>query len=203
MRRTLAHSPTRGKLLDAAERLMVARGFAATTLEEICRAAKMTKGCFFHYFESKEHLGRAVLERFCDQAQKEMEEALSPDERDPLRRVYARIDLAIRMSRKCPSSQGCLLGTLAQELSETHPEIRSLCARGFERWAQAFQKEISEAKARYRPRSAIDPRSLAEYFIAVLEGSKILAKTQRNGKVVEKNLRLFQQYLKGLFGRSI
>src|SRR5437588_558763 len=46
-------SPARERLLDAAQRLMLARGFAATSVDEICAAAKLTKGSFFHYFESK------------------------------------------------------------------------------------------------------------------------------------------------------
>ena len=64
MRTAQTHSPTKEKLLEAAQQLMLAKGFPATTVDEICEAAGFTKGSFFHYFESKEHLGKEVLDRF-------------------------------------------------------------------------------------------------------------------------------------------
>ena len=58
---------TKGKLLDVAQQMMLARGFAATSVDEICQKAKFTKGCFFHYFESKEELGRALVEKWAQE----------------------------------------------------------------------------------------------------------------------------------------
>src|SRR5262245_66246966 len=55
---------TKQKLLDAAQELMLAKGYTATSVDEICEAAGLTKGSFFHYFEGKEHMGRLVAERF-------------------------------------------------------------------------------------------------------------------------------------------
>jgi TetR/AcrR family transcriptional repressor of nem operon len=64
MRTAELDSPTRDKLLDAAEGHMLSKGFTATSVDDVCRAAGLTKGSFFHYFDSKEHLGRVVVERF-------------------------------------------------------------------------------------------------------------------------------------------
>lgn len=179
---------------------MCAKGFSATTVEEICKAAKLTKGSFFHYFKSKEGLGKELLERFCAATRVRLQ-ALCPEDPDPLKRAYGAIETAIALSRECDSSQGCLLGTFAQELSDTHPQMRALCAKAFTRWVKALKRDLDAAKARYAPRAAFETKSLAEHFIAILEGSKILARTQQDGKVVERNLRHFRAYLEGLFGR--
>lgn len=201
MRTAQPNSPTKVRLLDAAQSLMLAKGFSATTVEEICDKAKLTKGSFFHYFESKEQLGKDVLERFCAGAQERLRPAGARQD-DPLARVYAYVDTLIKLSKECAGSQGCLLGTFAQELSDTHPEIRALCEQAFGQWAQALRTDLDEAKLRHAPSASFDTKSVAEYLIAVLEGSKILARTQQNAGIVEQNLLHFRRYVDMLFSRE-
>ena len=192
-------SPTPGRLLDAAERLMLGQGYAATTVDEICEAAKLTKGSFFHYFESKEALGQALLERFCHSALQRMQQAVAGQTSDPLKRVYAHVDFMIAASKRCGNEPGCLLGTFAQELSDTHPAMRALCAKAFGRWADLLKRDLDEARAKRAPRRDIDTRGLADTFIAVLEGSKILAKARRDASVETRSLRHFKRYLEHVF----
>ena len=196
-----ASSPTKEKLLDAAERLMLAKGFAATTLDDICGAAKLTKGSFFHYFENKDQLGREVLERFCASGQT-LHQACCGDDTDPLKRVYAYIDNAIKMSRAPAMSNGCLLGLFSQELCDTNPKIRAACKKGFDGWAKSFGQVVAKAKAAYVPRAPFDPQELAEHLIAVMEGSMILGKARRDMSIVGQHLTHFKAYVKSLFERS-
>ena len=202
MRKAQTDSKAKTKLLDAAQKLMMERGYAATSLEDICKSAKLTKGSFFHYFKSKEDLGKALLQRFCHFSQEQMQECCSCEKSpDPLKRVYQHIDFAVAMSKDPVAGKGCLLGKLAQELCDTHPEIRSLCAEGFLGWAKLFKRDLDAAKARYAPRASFDTQSLAEYFIALSEGSQILARVKRDRKIIEKNMEHFRSYIKTLFNR--
>ena len=191
-------SAARGRLLDAAQALMLAQGFAATTVEEICEAAKVTKGCFFHYFESKDELGTVLLERFCQSSQA-LHQGLCGAEADPLKRVYAYIDGTIKLSQDPVLSKGCLLGLFSQELADTNPTIRKACCEGFEEWAKGFTKELTAAKARYAPKTSFSPKEVAEHFIAVLEGSMILGKTRKDMRVMAQNLRHFKAYVTSLY----
>lgn len=190
---------TREKLLDAAHQLIAAQGFAGTTVDDICAAASVTKGAFFHYFDSKNSLGRAVLERYCAEMQARVH--VDRRKRDPLQRVYAHVDAAIEMARDPRMASGCLLGTMAQELAETDAEMRVMCQQGFAGCTQELARDIEEAKARYAPRAPIDAKSLAEHFVAVGQGAFILAKTKQDIGVVEEHLLHFKRYLRGLFGR--
>ena len=180
---------------------MLAKGFSATTVEDICRASKLTKGSFFHYFESKEALGKAVLERFCGGVKQHLGEAVCSAAGDPLERIDAQIDCAIKLSKDPDAVRGCLLGTFAQELSDTHPDIRSSCAKQFGEWTAALQQDLRDAKAKYAPKAIFDARTLAEHFIAVLEGALILAKAKQDGKVVETSLEHYRRYVHGLLER--
>lgn len=192
-------SRAREKLLDAAQKLMLVKGYPATTIDEICAAAKLTKGSFFHYFESKEDLAKALLDRYASPRQRIEWSALQKNNRDPLERVYGYLEFSARLYQRPNGRNGCLLGNFAQELSDTHPDIRSLCAKRFDEWAALFKRALDEAKIKHRPRATLDTQSLAEHFIAVLEGSLILGKAHRDMGIVRKNLGHFKQYLKMIF----
>ena len=199
MRTTQGQSPTKEKLLDAAQQLMLVKGFPATSVDEICEAAGFTKGSFFHYFESKEHLGKEVLDRFYVLLQQTIDQGSFRKKSDPLQRVYGYVDRFIEMSTNPELPNGCLLGHFTQELSDTHPEIRSLCAQYFAEWAALLKHDLDEAKAKHAPRVSFDTQSVAEYFLAVMQGSRILATAKQDVKVFEQNLRHFKRYVKSLF----
>jgi TetR/AcrR family transcriptional repressor of nem operon len=97
--------------------------------------------------------------------------------------------------------KGCLLGTFVQELSETHPQIRSVCAACLDDLFDNLKQDLDEAKAKYAPRARWSTRSLAEHLIAVAQGATILAKAKQDRKVFEESLVHFKEYLKRLFER--
>jgi TetR/AcrR family transcriptional repressor of nem operon len=201
MRKAQTDSLTREKLLAAAQELMLAKGYTATSVDEICTAANLTKGSFFHYFEDKEHLGRVVAERFAGSMKQLFDSAPFHQKEDPLDRVFGRIDFLIELSRSPQAPKGCLLGTFVQELSATHPSIREVCAVCFGETARSFQRDLEEAKAKHTPLASWSPQSVAEHWVAIAQGSIILAKAKQDTKVMGENLLHFREYLKVLFNR--
>ncbi len=199
MRKAQVHPISKEKLLDAAEHSMLAKGFEATSVEEICKRARLTKGSFFHYFESKEDLGKAVLNRFVTTTSQCFQQAPFRKERDPLKRVYGYLDFAIQMSQDPKAPEGCLLGIFSQELSNSRPQIRALCTKHFTQWTEQLQGDLAKAKAKYAPKKVLDPHSLAEHIISVMEGSLILARAKQDRRVVEQGLKHLKQYLRYLF----
>ena len=180
MRTAKNESLTWQKLLDAAQELMLAKGYTATSVDDICTAAGVTKGSFFHYFTDKEHLGRIVAERFYaarGQAFAAARFHLLPDPRD---RVFGFLDLFIERSRTPEAAKGCLLGNFVQELSQTHPKIRSVCAACFDDMVERFKTDLDEAKAKYAPKGRWSTQSVAEHLIAVVQGGILMAKARQD-----------------------
>src|SRR5262249_13378324 len=173
----------------------------ATSVDEICEAAGLTKGSFFHYFQGKEHLGRSVAERFYASMRRLFQSAPFHRKKDPLDRVFGRVDFLIELSRSPQGGKGCLLGTCVQELSATHPTIRAVCASCFDDAARSFKQDLEEAKAKYTPRARWSAQSLAEHLTAVAQGAIILAKAKQDPTVMEESLTHFREYLKCVFGR--
>src|SRR5215469_17423146 len=82
----------RNRLLDAAMKVIRAQGYAATTVDDICRAAGFTKGAFFHHFKSKEDLAVAAAAHFSQMAERLFGAASYRELADPLDRLLGYID---------------------------------------------------------------------------------------------------------------
>jgi TetR/AcrR family transcriptional regulator, transcriptional repressor for nem operon len=191
---------SKDKLLEAAHGLFLSQGFSATSVDQICRKAKLTKGGFFHYFKSKDDLGKAVLERFCASShQAMMQSGCCTKNPDPLDRVFANLDCVADQAKQGEKYKGCLIATFAQEMSDSHPQIQAICAQGLKGWAKMIKDDLQLAKKKYSPRSAIDVQSLAEYCVGVIEGAQVMAKATDNPSAIRKSIEHLKQYLEMLF----
>jgi TetR/AcrR family transcriptional repressor of nem operon len=194
---------TKRKLVDAGVKLMRARGFNATTVDDICATAGVTKGGFFHYFKSKEEIAKAAVTRFRDGKAKDFQDAPFRRLADPLDRVFGRLDFAKESSGGSKHlTKGCLIGVFAQELSFTHPEFRKACQDSFLRTAQDFEKDITEAKSVHAPKADFDPKNVAMLYVSIVQGSLMLAKASETNAVLHENIEQFRRYLQGLFGQT-
>ena len=75
-RRTKAPETRALALMDAAERLFIAKGIAATGIDDIAAGAQVAKGTFYLYFPSKEALLGALQQRFVDSFCTRLQEAM-------------------------------------------------------------------------------------------------------------------------------
>src|SRR5258706_10805991 len=138
MKKAQQHSTTKETFLNVANDLMLTKGYEATTVDEICEKAGLAKGSFFHYFKSKEEMAKALLTRKCAANQKIKEELFG---KDPYKRVFGHIDMLIEMIKKPSGTKACIKGMLGQELSDTYPEIRKICADYFEKMANDIAQD--------------------------------------------------------------
>jgi TetR/AcrR family transcriptional repressor of nem operon len=190
---------TKTRLLGAGQKLMLRRGFTATTIDEVCTEAGLTKGSFFHYFKSKDEFGEAVLAHYWMSTQRVLQAAPFNDLNDPLERLNGYLDLFIALARNPVVEKSCLFGNLAQEVAPTHPDLRAACSQGFTRWVEWIARDLDEAKRMYAPKADVDSASLAEHFIAIYEGSLVLVKANGNAAILEQNVEHFRRYLRALF----
>src|SRR5260370_17412075 len=115
------------RVVDAGVSLMRSRGFNATTLDDICAAAGVTKGGFFHYFKSKDEIAKAALAQFAGGKARDFQKAPFRKLADPLDRVLGRLDFVKESAGATRLTKGCLIGMLAQELSFTNPDLPPVC----------------------------------------------------------------------------
>jgi TetR/AcrR family transcriptional repressor of nem operon len=200
---TIELPETKRKLVDAGVNLMRKQGFNATTVDDICSEAGVTKGGFFHYFKSKEDLAKAAVSRFREIKANDFDNAPFRKLADPLDRVFGRLDYALEsMGGPTRLTRGCLVGVFAQELSFTHPELRSACQSSFARVVEDFEKDLAEAKAVHAPKADFDPKKVARLYVSVIQGSLMMAKASGTNDVMRENVEQFRGYLQSLFGET-
>lgn len=91
-RRQTQAENTRRAILDAASRLTREEGFDKLTIRDICHAAGVTTGAFYHHFSSKEDIlnqGFASLDSFLERILEPYREAPPLDRLEALLRSYA------------------------------------------------------------------------------------------------------------------
>jgi TetR/AcrR family transcriptional repressor of nem operon len=179
-----ATAAKREHIIDAATRLIHLRGYHATSIEDILRATGLGKGNFYHYFASKEELGFAILDR---QTARFAEGALGKafgGNRDPLEQINTYLDLLLERARKARCRGGCLVGNLAQELSDTHEGFRRRLARAFEAWRAFLEGRLHRARELGRLRPGADPARLSRFLLAGIEGAILLAKVRKDASVL-------------------
>ena len=88
------HGVRREAFLDVAQRLVETKGYEAMSIQDVLDALEVSKGAFYHYFDSKQALLEAVVERFADGAMARMAPILSDPNLsalEKLERVFAGI----------------------------------------------------------------------------------------------------------------
>jgi TetR/AcrR family transcriptional repressor of nem operon len=187
----------REKLLQAGFTLMVSRGYPATTVDEICAEAGVSKGSFYHFFKTKEELGLAVLDDFFGSAVEAMSRGAFATEADPVRRALAFLEHMEEVSDGI-WSHGCLLGTFAVDLAETHEQIRARVSEKFASLERKVSRVFEPAIPRGSSRTGVTAEELAAHFMALVEGSLVLAKAHNDFSYVRRSLRSFRGYLESL-----
>jgi len=192
---------SKAKFLRAALHVIRAKGYEGTTVEDVCEVAALTKGSFFHHFDTKEDLALAAAEYFAATAESVFAAAPYRRAADPLDRVLGYIEFRAAIMRGDLPDFTCLLGTMVQETYDTHPAIRAACELHMSSHSAAVAKIIAEARRRYAPDAAWSADSLALYIQAVIQGAFILAKVKQGPRVAAECLQHLRRYLQTQFNR--
>ncbi len=201
MARSAGKPDARSKLLDAALTVIRTKGYSATTVDDLCAAAGVTKGAFFHHFKTKDELGVAAADHWSETTGALFAAAPYHQLRDPLDRVIAYLDFRKALLRGGVPDFTCLVGTMVQETYETAPDIRNACDRSISGHASTLVADIEAAMEERGMTPAWTAASLALHTQAVLQGAFILAKAKGGGRVAAESVDHLKRYIQLLFGR--
>ena len=196
------HHQSKTRILDAALQVFRTKGYAGSTIDDVCDAAGLTKGSFFHHFKTKEELAVAAAQHFSDDADGLFLHAPYSKLADPLDRLLAYVDFRRAILQGELRDYTCLFGTLVQETYETHPLIRAACERHLTSHVDMLAREIAAAKALYAADADWDAGSLGFYMQATIQGAFILAKAKNGAEVASDCLSHLRRYLELLFNRQ-
>jgi TetR/AcrR family transcriptional repressor of nem operon len=193
--------PTKARILDAALAVIRTKGYASTTVDDLCAKAGVTKGAFFHHFKSKEELGVEAARYWSRVTNGLFEGAAYRKISDPLDRLLAYIDFRKELLRGEVPEFTCLVGTMVQEAYDSSPAIRDACRDSIFGHSEDVSRDVEEAKRRYAPSAPWTAKSLALYIQAVLQGAFILAKSEGDSEVAADCVAHLRRHLELTFNR--
>ena len=193
---------TRRKLVEAAIGLVLRQGYAATTVDQICGEAGVTKGSFFHHFDSKEAIGEAALNAWGDFGTAVYSPSWSDPALDPLEQLYKHLDIMAEIALRPGDSTSCVVGMMSQEMSGMHPRFREVCEGHLITWTERVAKMLADAKKVHPPKVDFDPESVAWMLNSLWQGSMLVAKTRKSPEMIVSNVEQGRAYVNYLFGRT-
>jgi TetR/AcrR family transcriptional repressor of nem operon len=195
-----APSPdTRTRLLDAALKVIRTKGYSATRVDDVCAEASLSKGSFFHHFESKEQLAVEAAEYWSAITGRFFACAPYHAHADPLQRLLGYLDFRKAILRGTVPEFTCLVGTMVQEAHQSSIAIRDACERSISGHAAEVAKDIALAKARYAPDATWSASGLALHTQAVIQGAFILAKARNESRIAAESVDHLRRYVELLF----
>lgn len=197
---------TREKIVAAAERLILSKGYAGTTLDDILSATKLTKGAFFHHFAGKDELARAVVERYAEtdfalfKSWSERADRLSDD---PLERVFIFLKLFEEyldgLGRPFP---GCVFASYTYESRQFGSEVHDYIRARLRTWVGLYEKKLAVLIKARPPARAVTARSLAEMIATIIEGGFVMANALGDARWLQRQSAEYRRYLELLFTKA-
>jgi TetR/AcrR family transcriptional repressor of nem operon len=183
------------KLLTAGLRLVHRRGFGASSVRDIVKAAGVPQGSFTNHFASKEVFGLEILARYREMTNAAVRATLRNDKLPPLRRLRAWINRQLEYLRTDEMRRGCLYGNFSAEASEESDAIRARVASVFaeNQASVAYCLDAAINAGELAPNA--DVQELAGFIVSSLQGAILVAKAQRSPIPVERFERVLFQHL--------
>ncbi|TNC71294.1 TetR/AcrR family transcriptional regulator [Rubellimicrobium roseum] len=198
---------TRTRILDVAHEAVLAKGFDATSIEEIVAAVEITKGGFFYHFPDKNALARALIERYLAHENKLLDGVMSRAHDlsdDPLQVALIALKFMAELLEDMPNGHpGCIVATAVYQDRLFDAGVREMNRKAVLSWRTRFRSMIDDIAAVYPPREPVDFDGLADMVNGVVEGGIVLSRALRQPTVTAQQVLLFRTFIKLLFSPRI
>ena len=184
---------TADRLVFAAMKLFLEKGYGSTSVQDILREAKANAGSLYHAFPTKQDVLLAVLGLYRDGIGPMLLAPAWNGVEDPTERIFALLAQYRRALEITDCTYGCPIGSLALEIHEPDPPVRELLATNFAGWVDAVKNCLDAAGDRL-PKGT-DTRALGQFILTVMEGGVMQSRTHRTLEAFDASVAGLRDYL--------
>jgi TetR/AcrR family transcriptional repressor of nem operon len=189
--------------MDAAQDLVIARGFAATTVDEVIAAAHTTKGAFFNHFPTKQALAQALMKRYAADDAELLSSLMTRSERltdDPLHQVLVFLGLLTdELEEWMTATPGCLMASFCYERELVDHSTEEMIIQALRLWGHTLHAKLQQVVEKHPPQVDVDLQALADQVATAIEGSYVMVRALGDPTIVRGQLDQIRTYLKLLF----
>lgn len=194
---------TRERILHAAEVSVLAKGFGATSIEELLAETGITKSGFFYHFRDKNELARELLRRYVDADEQIFDDIFGRAADltdDPLQAFLVGLKMLADLLNDLPGGHpGCLVASICYQERLFDREVVELNRRALEGWNTRFRGYLEAIAAVYPPREPVDLRVMAEMLSCIIDGGIIMAKVLRDPQRLAHQVLAYRSFVKMQF----
>lgn len=173
-------SNARQRLIEAAKDVVYAHSYESVSVDELCKAAKVNKSSFYHFFASKQELVLVALESQWRWFEEMFLKTSFADDLPPHERILRFFDVMMKgqqaQKQREGHIRGCPLGNLTVEMSTLDELIRIRLQQFFQEWMGYFERMLVEAKEQGSVPALLNVKVTAQSLLAYFEGVVLLAK---------------------------
>jgi TetR/AcrR family transcriptional repressor of nem operon len=193
----------RERILDAAEAAVLAKGFAATSIDELVAESGISKSGFFYHFKDKGALAKAIMERYLARDRELLDQLFARADElndDPLHGFLVGLKFFAEMMTDLPSNHpGCIAASFAYQDQLFNREIHQLNASGILTWRKRFRERFELIAKKYPPKSDVDFDALADAVAVLVEGGFVLGRALKDSTITPRQILLFRDYVRIIF----
>jgi TetR/AcrR family transcriptional repressor of nem operon len=192
-------APTRERILDTAERLVIENGFAATSIDQVITESGTSKGSFFHHFESKLDLARSLVSRYAAADVAHLDEAVTAvreRSEDPATQAIEFVRIFEDGADDLMSAQSsCLYVSILTERQLADAGTSEQITGAIEAWRTALSQILRAALPK---ESDVDADALADHVFVTFEGAFILCRSTGDSGHMRAQLRVLRELFESL-----
>ena len=197
---------TRQQILNAAEEAVLAKGFGATSIEELIAAVGISKSGFFYHFRDKGELAKALLNRYIERDDKIFDDIFSQADdldEDPLHSFLIALKILSDLFRDLPGGHpGCLVASICYHEQLFDQGVQALNTTAVLKWRARFRARLVKIAAVYELSAEHDLDDLADMFSSIADGGIILAKVTREPEVLARQMLLYRSFIRLVFSKK-
>jgi TetR/AcrR family transcriptional repressor of nem operon len=182
----MARKSLKEDILDAGLRVMLRKGYAASSVRDVVAEAGVPQGSFTNHFRSKEAFSSEVLDRYFEHVRDLVSQALDDQNLTPRQRLKRYLDIITSRLEADDFERGCLIGDFSLEAAPLSEMLRSRLSEIFLEWRDRFAECIREAQSTGEIDSTFTPEDLADFLLSSWEGAILRMKVERNGAALER-----------------
>ena len=194
---------TKERILELAEKAILANGFSGTSIEALIEEAGITKGGFFYHFKDKTHLIECLMQRYIENDNIFFDNLFSrADElvEDPLQRYLLFLKLFAEAMAELPTTHpGCIIAAVCYANKSYAQGVSTINKEGMETWRQLFQNRLKDIATIYPVQTDISLMKVADALIAIIEGAFVLTRIYSDKSILPDQILLHRDYVKRLF----
>ena len=199
----MARTSNRVKIMDVAQDAILAKGFDATSIDEITAAADVTRGAFFYHFADKNALALALIDRHIEFEDNLFDDIMSRADDladDPLQSALIALKLLAELLEDMENGHpGCIVATAAYQERLFDRNVRDANRRAVLGWRRRFRGMFDRIAEVYPPNEDVEFEALADFVSTVIEGGIVMAKSLGEPRMTAGQVLLLRTYVKLLF----